>query len=84
MKDKSIPQELKTRIGINTGNMVVGNMGTDKKMNYTMMGNDVNLAARLEGVNKVYHTWILVSESTCSALILRASSTSFVDLLNMP
>lgn len=53
-----------TRIGINTGNMVVGNMGTDKKMNYTMMGNDVNLAARLEGVNKVYHTWILVSEST--------------------
>lgn len=59
-----IPMPVYTRIGINTGNMVVGNMGTDKKMNYTMMGNDVNLAARLEGVNKVYHTWILVSEST--------------------
>ena len=47
-----------TRIGINTGAMVVGNMGTDNKMNYTIMGNDVNLAARLEGVNKQYGTWI--------------------------
>ena len=56
-----------TRIGINTGSMVVGNMGTQNKMNYTMMGNAVNLAARLEGVNKVYHSWILVSESTWQA-----------------
>ena len=47
--------------------MVVGNMGTDNKMNYTIMGNDVNLAARLEGVNKQYGTWILVSESTWNA-----------------
>lgn len=59
-----IPMPIKTRIGINTGNMVVGNMGTEKKMNYTIMGNDVNLAARLEGVNKKYGTWILISEST--------------------
>ncbi len=59
-----IPMPIKTRIGINTGEMVVGNMGTEKKMNYTIMGNDVNLAARLEGVNKKYGTWILVSEST--------------------
>ena len=56
-----------TRIGINTGDMVVGNMGTESKMNYTMMGNAVNLAARLEGVNKVYHSWILVSETTWNA-----------------
>ncbi|QTQ15464.1 CHASE2 domain-containing protein [Treponema parvum] len=62
-----ISSEINTRIGINTGAIVVGNMGTDKKMNYTMMGNAVNLAARLEGVNKVYHTWILVSESTWDA-----------------
>ena len=64
MKDKSIPQELKTRIGINTGNMVVGNMGTENKMNYTIMGNDVNLASRLEGVNKAYGSWIICSEQT--------------------
>lgn len=53
-----------TRIGINTGDMVVGNMGTDKKMDYTIMGNSVNLASRLEGVNKLYGTWIMVSEET--------------------
>lgn len=58
------PTPIYTRIGINTGAMVVGNMGTDNKMNYTIMGNDVNLAARLEGVNKQYGSWILVSEST--------------------
>lgn len=61
-----IPMPILTRIGINSGAMVVGNMGTDNKMNYTIMGNDVNLAARLEGVNKQYGTWILVSESTWS------------------
>jgi adenylate cyclase len=58
------PAPLLTRIGINTGSMVAGNMGTGSKMNYTIMGNAVNLAARLEGVNKQYGTWILASEDT--------------------
>ena len=62
-----LPMPLQTRVGINTGNMVVGNMGTDMKMNYTIMGNDVNLAARLEGVNKMYGSWVLASESTWDA-----------------
>jgi adenylate cyclase len=44
--------------------MVAGNMGTENKMNYTIMGNAVNLAARLEGVNKQYGTRILASEDT--------------------
>jgi len=58
------PGPLLTRIGVNTGEMVVGNMGTENKMDYTIMGSSVNLASRLEGVNKQYGTWILVSEAT--------------------
>ncbi len=65
--DKGIsPSPLLTRIGINTGDMVVGNMGTQKKMNYTIISNAVNIASRLEGVNKMYGTWILASDSTIS------------------
>lgn len=64
LADGTLPMPILTRIGINTGQMVIGNMGTDKKMNYTMMGNHVNIAARLEGVNKVYSSWILISENT--------------------
>ncbi len=64
LKEQMSPVPLFTRIGINTGDMVVGNMGTPKKMDYTIMGNAVNLAARLEGVNKQYGTGILVSEET--------------------
>jgi adenylate cyclase len=65
-EQKLSPVPLYTRIGINTGDMVAGNMGTDKKMNYTIMGDAVNLAARLEGVNKQYGTWILASQETIS------------------
>ncbi|MDR2964246.1 MAG: adenylate/guanylate cyclase domain-containing protein [Treponema sp.] len=59
------PVKIFTRIGINTGDMVVGNMGAENKMDYTIMGNAVNLAARLESVNNQYHTGgILISEYT--------------------
>jgi adenylate cyclase len=59
------PSPIFTRLGVNTGDMVVGNMGTPNKMDYTIMGNNVNLAARLEGVNKQYDTGgILISEYT--------------------
>jgi len=56
--------ELHMRIGLNTGSMVVGNMGSKNRMNYGMNGDSVNLAARLEGANKEYGTFILISEST--------------------
>jgi adenylate cyclase len=64
MEERLSPSPLLTRVGVNTGAMVAGNMGTGNKMNYTIMGNAVNLAARLEGVNKQYRTWILASEGT--------------------
>ena len=52
------------RIGVNTGPAVVGNMGSLTRLDYTMMGDSVNLAARLEGVNKQYKTYTMISEST--------------------
>ncbi len=56
--------ELKMRIGLCTGSAVVGNMGSRNRMDYTMMGDTVNTAARLEGVNKIYGTFTLISGST--------------------
>ena len=62
-------KEIFTRIGINSGEMIAGYMGSENKKNYTMMGNNVNLASRLEGVNKQYSTFgILVSEATYKEL----------------
>jgi len=53
------------RIGIHCGDAVVGNVGSAERMNYTALGNTINLAARLEGLNKEYGTTILVSETVC-------------------
>ena len=62
-------KKLFTRIGLNSGEMIAGYMGSENKKNYTMMGNNVNLASRLEGVNKQYHTGgIMISEATRNLL----------------
>ena len=57
-------KEFYMRIGVNTGYAVVGNMGSKDRFDYTMLGDSVNLAARLEGVNKQFGTYSMVSAET--------------------
>ena len=61
-EDEGLPPFI-VRFGIHCGDAVVGNVGSAERMNYTVLGNSVNLASRLEGLNKEYGTTILVSEA---------------------
>ncbi|MCK5454576.1 MAG: adenylate/guanylate cyclase domain-containing protein [Calditrichia bacterium] len=63
-KYKKVISSLSCRIGINSGHMIVGNMGSKNVFDYTVMGDAVNLASRLEGANKMYGTNIMISEDT--------------------
>lgn len=78
---KNLP-EINLRIGLATGEVIVGNIGSDVARNYTVMGDVVNLASRLESVNKVYGTRILISEET-RRLASRAIETREIDLLTV-
>ncbi|MBA4349534.1 MAG: hypothetical protein C0415_06060 [Thermodesulfovibrio sp.] len=77
-KEKGLP-EINIGIGINTGYAIVGNMGTDVRFDYTAIGDTINLASRLEGMNKVYKTHIVVSEFVINHLRSLESSSTGTD-----
>jgi class 3 adenylate cyclase len=64
---RTIPMQCDIRIGITTGDALVGSIGSDFMMSYTVMGDTVNLASRLESANKIYGSRSLVSEATAHA-----------------
>jgi adenylate cyclase len=78
---KNVP-DINLRIGLATGEVIVGNIGSDTARSYTVMGDVVNLASRLESANNVYGTRILVSEET-RRLADRAMETREIDRLTV-
>ncbi|OQY57539.1 MAG: hypothetical protein B6245_16540 [Desulfobacteraceae bacterium 4572_88] len=54
-----------TRFGLHSGQTIVGNMGSDERMNYSVLGDSVNLASRVEGINKIYGTHVIATQATC-------------------
>ena len=81
-RDSNDGDGLRVRIGLNSGPMIAGNLGGRQILNYTVLGHSVNLASRLEGLNRVYGTSILISEFT-AALLDRSVPRRELDLVQV-
>jgi adenylate cyclase len=69
-------------IGLNSGDAIVGNMGSSSRFDYTAMGDNVNLASRMEGLNKIYGTNIIITENT-KKIIKNRFETRKLDLVRV-
>ena len=74
----SVVLNMHMRIGINTGNIVTGNMGSTMRKNYTMMGDEVNLAARLESAAKQYGAYIHICKNTIDQLVEQKTNNQYI------
>jgi len=81
-REKGLPA-LRCRVGINTGPMIIGNMGSNRVFDYTVIGDAVNLASRLEGANKLYNTFLMISESTYEQLTTGMFKTRILDVIKV-
>ncbi|MBF0574124.1 MAG: adenylate/guanylate cyclase domain-containing protein [Desulfamplus sp.] len=80
---KIVGTDMRMRIGLNTGVVVVGNMGSHSRFDYTMLGDSVNLAARLEGANKEFGTYTMVSASTQQAVVSQVNEFAFREIAKL-